>query len=79
MCRYSRAKTVSAKYILASSTGRAPMFFNKVAQSPPEDTETQVTVGEKHLKKQQKVSRGLIYEDVLRFIVKLYSYCLIHR
>lgn len=36
---YSRASTVSAKYMRAISTGRAPMFFRSVAQSPPNKIE----------------------------------------
>src|SRR4029434_1387681 len=33
--RYSKASTVSAKYMRAISTGNAPICFRSVAQSPP--------------------------------------------
>jgi hypothetical protein len=34
--RYSTAKTISAKYSLAMSEGKGPMFFRSEAQSPVE-------------------------------------------
>lgn len=57
LCRYSKARTVSAKYILAISTGRGPMFFIKVAQSPPV----------KHTKKMEQVWHQLGLKTTISF------------